>query len=121
MSIKERSNSCIDSQLTTLVKFVGVTLDKSLNCSIHIYYRLTVPKICRPVFLLRKLVNCVPLEFERKSYLAFIQSHVRYGLLIWDGFSKIEFVLLVQKTMLVQRLMKLSMLTGDHFLFSSKF
>lgn len=85
------------------MNFLGSTLDESLNWSSHIDYRLTVPKIYRPVFLLRKLVNCVPLEFERKSYLAFFQSHVRNGLLIWDGFSKIEFVLLVQKNVLVQR------------------
>lgn len=85
------------------MNFLGSTLDESLNWSSHINYRLTVPKICRSVFLLRKLINCVPLEFERKSYLAFFQSHVRYGLLIWDGFSNIEFVLLVQKTVLVKR------------------
>lgn len=95
VTLRDMPNDSIDSGLSPSVKFLGVMLDSSLNWSSHINYIL--PKICRTVFLLRKLVNCIPIEYVRSSYFAFFQSHIRYGLLIWGGSNKIQSVLIVQK------------------------
>ncbi|XP_039297925.1 uncharacterized protein LOC120354625 [Nilaparvata lugens] len=62
---------------TGTVKLLGFSLDSRLTWEAHISQ--LCKRLSRVIFLLRRLVSCVPDGFVRQAYFAFFQSHIAYG------------------------------------------
>lgn len=77
------------------VKFLGIFIDKDLSWHTHIEY--ISKRLSRVIFLLRRILNCVPESYIKSAYYAFFQSIVRYGLVIWGNSNKINDILILQK------------------------
>ena len=69
-------------------KFLGVWLDDELNVTSHLN-RLSA-KIKRNVYLLRNHKNTLHSYTLKLIYLAQIQSHINYGLVLWGGMASLE-------------------------------
>lgn len=77
------------------VKLLGMILDRSLSWTPHIEQVCT--RLSRVIFLLRRLMDCVPHASVRSAYFAFFHSIMRYGLIFYGNSSGINSVLLLQK------------------------
>ena len=71
----------IKSSETT--KFLGMWLDHHLNWSIHIE-KLTT-KLTRNINLLKHSKNLMTKDCKRLVYFAHIQSHIKYGIILWGN------------------------------------
>lgn len=77
------------------VKFLGVTLDQQLSWNAHLESLET--KLARVVFLLSRLLHCVPINYVRSAYFAFFQSIMSYGIVFWGHTPKANKILMLQK------------------------
>lgn len=91
-SLRDLPNSITSSNY---VNFLGVTIDRRLSWAPHIDRICT--RLSRVVFLLRRLMDCVPSHSALMAYYAFFQSIMGYGLIFWGGSSRVHNVLLIQK------------------------
>lgn len=85
----------LPSEDPTYVKFLGVNLDDKLSWGQHVKY--ISGKLSRVIYLLRRLVDCVPTKYVRVSYFSFFQSIISYGIILWGNSSYIHDILLLQK------------------------
>jgi len=79
----------------TSAKLLGITLDSKLTWGPHV--ATVCNKLSRVLFLLRRLKDCVSLDYLRTAYLAFFQGVVLYGLKLWGVAADTHKVLLMQK------------------------
>lgn len=94
-SLRQYPSSDISNEFSSCVKFLGIFIDNNLTWNPHIEY--ICKRLSRVIFLLRRLVNCVPNNYIISAYYAFFQSIVRYGLVIWGNSAKINDILILQK------------------------
>jgi hypothetical protein len=78
------------------VKFLGVQIDKSLTWGAHIDY--ISAKLSRVIFLIRKLTTCIDSNYIKTAYFSYFQSIFRYGLIFYGNASRIDEILILQKT-----------------------
>lgn len=90
-----RSNSCIVETDTNSVNFLGFLIDRKLNWEDHIL-RIE-SKVCKGIFLIRRLRLCVSLKVLRVVYFAQIHSHLSYGTILWGHQSLVSRLLIFQK------------------------
>ena len=69
-------------------KFLGIWLDDELSWNCHLS-KLSA-KIKRNVYLLRNHKNNLDCHTLKLKYLAQIQSHINYGLVLWGGMASSE-------------------------------
>jgi len=84
-----------ESETTSSVKFLGVTLDQTLSWSEHID-QLCV-RLSRLIFLFRRLSPIIPLDYQRTAYFALFQSALSYGLIFWGNSPHMSKILVLQK------------------------
>uniref|UniRef100_A0A1B6EQJ1 Reverse transcriptase domain-containing protein n=1 Tax=Cuerna arida TaxID=1464854 RepID=A0A1B6EQJ1_9HEMI len=83
--------------LKTNTKYLGIVIDSNLSWKPH------VDQLCKKLssgtYLLRRLNQVCTPEVTRTAYLAFFESHIRYGIASWGGTTSanLERVLLQQK------------------------
>ena len=77
-------------------KFLGVWLDDEVNWNCHLS-KLSA-KIKRNVYLLRNHKNTLD-NTLKLIYLAQIQSHINYGLVLWGGMASSEHLNKIRKTL----------------------
>ena len=78
-------------------KFLGIWLDDELNWNCHLSKLST--KIKRNVYLLRNHKNILDCNTLKLIYLAQIQSHINYGLVLWGGMALSENLNKIRKTL----------------------
>ena len=78
-------------------KFLGVWLDDEVNWNCHLS-KLSA-KIKRNVYLLRNHKNTLDCNTLKLIYLAHIQSHINYGLVLWGGMASSEHLNKIRKTL----------------------
>ena len=66
---------------TTVVKYLGVTLDDSLNFKNHL--SALQSKIARSIGMLFRLRQFMPQSVLRMLYYSFVHAHLLYTLPIW--------------------------------------
>jgi hypothetical protein len=88
------------------VKFLGLFIDSKLTWEHHINY--ISGKLSRVIYLLRRLVDCVPDNYVRIAYFSFFQSILMYGILLWGNSCHVKDILLLQKK-------AIRVITGSHF------
>jgi hypothetical protein len=71
----------ISNDETESAKFLGIFVDSHLLWHKHIDYLAS--KICKNIFLLRNLSNCVSQKTLRSAYFALIQSQLQYCITLW--------------------------------------
>ena len=77
-------------------KFLGIWLDDGLNWNCHLNKLST--KIKRNIYLLRNHKNTLDCNTLKLIYLAQIQSHINYGLVLWGGMASSEQLNKIRKT-----------------------
>ena len=77
-------------------KFLGVWLDSELNWNSHLIKLST--KLKTNVHLLRNHKNILDSHTLKLIYLAKIQSHINYGLVLWGGMTSSEQLNKIKKT-----------------------
>ena len=78
-------------------KFLGIWLDDELNWNCHLSKVST--KIKRNVYLLKNHKNILDCNTLKLIYLAQIQSHINYGLVLWGGMTSSENLNKIRKTL----------------------
>lgn len=68
------------------VKYLGVIIDEHLKWDRHIYY--IVNKLRLILYTFKKLRDILPLPYLKTLYHSLVESHIRYGLLVWGAASK---------------------------------
>ena len=77
-------------------KFLRVWLDDELNWNSHL--NKLCANIKRNVYLLRNHKNTLDYHTLKLIYLAQIQSHINYGLVLWGGMASSEQLNKIRKT-----------------------
>ncbi|KAG8241184.1 hypothetical protein J6590_108557 [Homalodisca vitripennis] len=77
------------------VKLLGLHLDSRLTWRAHT--DALCARLCRVIFLLKKLKFCTSCNLVLKAYFALFHSHLLYGTLLWGGSSGAKEVFLCQK------------------------
>lgn len=77
------------------VKFLGLNIDKHLSWSNHI--NIIIQRINKYGFLIRTLRHTVPLRVLLNIYYAYVESCLRYGIVIWGGSSHVARLFTAQK------------------------
>lgn len=77
------------------VKFLGLHIDKDLNWKAHI--ETVISKLNKYGFMIRNLRNRVPLEVLLSVYYAYIESSLRYGIVIWGVSTHTAKLFIAQK------------------------
>ena len=81
----------------TLTKFLGVTLDQDINWKAHID---TVSKrINKFVYALKRVRNITNIKTAITSYHAYVESVLRYGLIMWGNSTHQNRAFISQKKM----------------------
>lgn len=88
-ALREISNE-VDS-----IKILGVNLDCKLTWSVHI--DVICKKLSRLIFLLRNLIDVVPVNYVRSAYFSFCQSLILYGIRLWGCAPDVLRILILQK------------------------
>ncbi len=70
-------------------------IDDNLLWSAHVQF--ISKRLSRVIFLLRRIMTCVPETYLKSLCCAFFHSIIRYGLVIWSNSSKINDILFLQK------------------------
>lgn len=86
-SLKNRDNSD--------VKFLGINVQSNVKWNNHI--DLMCSRLAKGIFMLRKLRSFVDINVLKNVYFAHIQSHLRYGIIVWGNSSSIPKLLILQK------------------------
>uniref|UniRef100_A0A1B6LBV2 Reverse transcriptase domain-containing protein n=2 Tax=Graphocephala atropunctata TaxID=36148 RepID=A0A1B6LBV2_9HEMI len=94
-SLKQKPLNNPSQNICTTVKFLGIHIDDNLTWNSHIEF--ISKRLCRVIFLLRRILYCVPEDYVRSLYFAFFQSIIKYGLVIWGNSSNIKDILILQK------------------------
>ncbi len=86
-----------DVTTETHTKFLGVILDNKLTWTEHINY--LCKKISTGVYVVRRLNYIGGLSAAKTAYFALVESHLRYGLIVWGGTSvhNMSRILVLQK------------------------
>ena len=71
-------------------KFLGFNLDGKLSCESQ--YSSLRAKLLGVDYIIRKLHKCVPLSCLRMLYYAYFHSHLTYGMTVWGGLLKKEYI-----------------------------
>ena len=82
-------------QKNNSVSFLGFTIDQNLKWADHI--RKLESKLCRGIYLLRRLRLCVSLRVLKIVYFAQIHSHLSYGAILWGHQSSCARLFILQK------------------------
>lgn len=77
------------------VRFLGLHFDKDLSWKNHIEHLIT--KINKYSFLIRNLKDVVPIEVLLNIYYAYVESNLRYGIIIWGVSSHMNGLFIAQK------------------------
>ncbi len=83
--------------LETKTKLLGLTIDAGLTWTDHIY-SLT-KKLSSGVYVVKRMMWIGGLETAKTAYFAVMESHIRYGIILWGGTSEANFnkILILQK------------------------
>ena len=65
------------------MKFLGLNIDRHLSWSNHI--NMIIQRVNKYGFLIRTLRHTVPLRVLLNIYYAYVESSLRYGIVIWGG------------------------------------
>jgi hypothetical protein len=78
-------------------KFLGIVLDSKLTWTEHIDH--LCKKISTGIYVVRRIKWIAGLAAAKTAYFALVESHIRYGLLVWGGTSihNLNRILLLQK------------------------
>ena len=78
-----------------VAKFLRLNFDRHLNWSDHI--NTIIRRVNKYSFLIHTLRLTVPLEVLLNIYYAYVESSLRYGLVIWGGSSHVSRLFVAQK------------------------
>jgi hypothetical protein len=70
----------------SLVKFLGIEIDKSLNWKTHV--KSLLPRLGKACFAIRNMKLCSNIATLRMIYYAYFHSLMRYGILFWGNSSE---------------------------------
>jgi hypothetical protein len=76
-------------------KFLGVTIDRTLQWSSHI--ASISPKLCSAVYAIKKIKDICGTSTARSVYFAYFQSILAYGILFWGRSAEINRIFTIQK------------------------
>lgn len=82
-------------EFTEAVKFLGIHIDKDLSWGGHI--ESVISKINKYGYLIRNLRKTVPIEILLNIYYAYIESSLRYGIIIWGVSNLMPKLFIAQK------------------------
>jgi len=77
------------------VQFLGLTIDTTLSWQQHV--ENLKKKLSTATFVIRKLSNCLSIQYLRDVYFALFHARLSYGILLWGGSSHSHEVFLAQK------------------------
>lgn len=78
-------------------KLLGLTIDTDLSWSYHI--NSLTKKLSSGIYVLKRMMWIGGIEAAKTAYYALVESHIRYGLIIWGGTSETNIgkILVLQK------------------------
>ena len=84
-------------QIVDTVKHLGIILDSNLQWDEHI--DSLCKKLSSSIYALRRIKAVSTIEAQKMAYHALIDSHIRYGIVLWGATSKhnLNRVLVLQK------------------------
>ena len=83
LSVKEQSVENVTIKFVSHTKFLRLWIDKDLTWNEHTSW--VNQNICQNLHLLKSRKNFLYIHSKRLLYFAQIQSHLIYGLLLWDN------------------------------------
>jgi len=89
------STKANSTSFETPPKFLGITLDPTLNWNSHIIG--LKKKLSSSIYALKRLCGELEREDVRKAYFGLFQSHMSYGLLVWGASPHAQNIFLLQK------------------------
>lgn len=86
-----------DVQRETHVKFLGMTIDENITWTPHI--DTLSKKLNTSLFMIKQIKSLSNSETAKTAYFSLFESHLRYGLAVWGGTSKVNLnrILMLQK------------------------
>lgn len=78
------------------VNFLGMILDNRLSWTEHL--NTISNKICTGIYVMKRIKSSGTQSAAKAAYYAFVESHIRYGLIIWGSYSgNLQRTLILQK------------------------
>lgn len=88
-------NNAVLQQDCSSVKFLGLILDECLTWNLHCESLL--PKLNSTLYLFRNLRDIISKQQLTNIYYAYVESRLRYGIILWGTSTRIKEVFTVQK------------------------
>ena len=91
-------NICFDSQIIEEVKeskFLGIIIDNKCNWKSHVDY--VRGRLNRFIYALKRLRQVISITAAITAYYGYVQSVLRYGLLIWGNSTDVDIAFIMQK------------------------
>lgn len=84
-----------DHENPECVKFLGIYVDPYLRWDMHVSH--LYKKLCKTIYILRNLRNCVTRQVLLVAYFSLFQSHLTYALLAWGHSSTAKRIFALQR------------------------
>ena len=86
----------VDFQNPQHTKFLGISINPpALKFDEHAH--AAGSKICRNIFVLRRLASAVTADVLLSAYFALIHCHINYCVLVWGGSSASDYIFKIQR------------------------